>query len=1220
MPLLTFPSISRVNARPILQSLNALLATLRSIPEPSTVFTKSLIDYVLFPLLELYKRRRPHEPLLDTVSEAWLSCILFLLEECGWNKILELEEFKQLFALFVLSVGGPLVKPTDLKLPMPSEETMLIAIRCLGAVLPHASDEGKLTDPFEEEWDTVMGDSTKPLGLLDTLKSEAFRPSVGHCVTVLLDVILMDRLLELRLATLRVLSQLLIDNLKDTEILASFLPGVSSALCKVIVREQHKENHRVISAAVNLLGGMVVGVMNDEANTEFVRRVTSLSDLRNFVNTESSPASEAETETETLSPGDTTPSAPSQIFITPRTQQWFTSTQTHLTRLLNQTLIITRSHSEFSTRLHILDLSYSLLARCALTLESLVPTLIETLVLHIDDPYSQVSTRSRSCLSSLSHHPDFTASLVPILKANLHRAMLSLAHHLTSADEMRKVNALRLVTGFLGILGVEARSVIEATLEKVAGGWLSGLEMDEVGGRVVEETSGAGRFADLVDERGVLRTTKGARGEDERAHVGVLPMYPAKRFGYLTSEGAVDGASRMFRTLGRVGDVAFLVEFFMGYLRPSSPLGVMVETGSCRPQAAWVVNELLLGTAGFTPTMAVMDSQPPGKDDGSLFELRNTNSERQVHAVAKQVLRELITLGVLAAPTSAPDKDAILALQSQLDPIAALALTSTTRPTSATPIPSLNLTILTICHILECVATTSLILGPAFKFELVDTLHQLLDQLGSHSTRVAYTASITLDAVARACGYGLALTRGTKTPTQALVLDNVDYVVDAVVRRMAAGTFDPRAPRVLAAVVRVGGGRVIEFMDDAVEEVFEALDAYHLNGWICAELCGVLREVVRAIEADEMVREETRDGDLQEDRDTDELGNDKGRGSKEIAEFAKGYADMDFDDDGYERESKNETKAMQEIGEYFLERQKNKEKAAELDIDELEELAAKAEREKDGPLSGSREPDTDRKTPPTRNQQTVLDILSKTVHFLTAPSPHLRSQILSLTGSALPVLRARPQDLNPLVHRIWPSIVRRLDDHEHFVVLEAAHLVQSVAECCGDFLSRRVVDDVWPRFRTMLRDRIRQAEAEWHGVAAVGTERSGMYSAFSRAHRLQRSLLQTTAIVAEHVPIKDVEAREIAEVCATYLDGRRWHEELQRGVVRIFRALGREHPEVVWLECCAVVERMWVWKVDTEEEREIGKGLEAFMIPEWLRKGDGRGCEDNIGLALEVLE
>ncbi|RUS16861.1 hypothetical protein BC937DRAFT_90719 [Endogone sp. FLAS-F59071] len=1132
VPLLTFPSISRVNTRPILQSLNALLATLRSIPDPSTIFTKSLIDYVLFPLLELYKRRRPHEPLLDTVSEAWLSCILFLLEECGWNKILEPEEFKQLFTLFVLSVGGPLVKPTDQKPPIPSEETMLVAIRCLGAMLPPAPDEGKVTDPFEEEWDIAMGDSTKPLGLLDTLQSEAFRPSVGHCVTVLLDVISMDRLLELRLATLRMLSQLLIDNLKDAEILASFLPGVSSAICKVIVREQHKENHRVISAAVDLLGGMVVRVMNDEVNTEFVRRVTSLSDLRNFVNTESSSASEAETETETLSPNDTTPTAPSRIFITPRTRQWFTSTQTHLTRLLNQTLIITRNHPEFSTRLHILDFSYSLLSRCALTLESLVPTLIETLVLHIDDPYVQVSTRSRSYLSSLSHHPDFAASLVPILKANLHRAMLSLAHHLTSADEMRKINALRLVTGFLGILGVEARSVIEATLEKAAGGWLSGLEMDEVDGRVVEETSGAGRFADLEDGRGVLRTAKGDRREDERAHVGVLPMYPAKRFGYLASEDAVDGVSRMFRTLGRVEDVAFLVEFFMGYLRPSSSLGgVMVETGSCQPQAAWVINELLLGAAGFAP---LVNSRPPGTDSGSLFELRNTNSERQVHAVAKQVLRELVTLDVLAAPTSAPDKDAILALQSQLDPLASLALTSTTRSTSATPIPSLNLTILTICHILECVATTSLILGPAFKFELVDTLHQLLDQLGSHSTRIASTASITLDAVARACGYGLTLTRGAKTPTQALVLDNVDYVVDAVVRRMAAGTFDPRAPRVLAAVVRVGGGRVIELMDDAVEEVFEALDTYHLNGWICAELCGVLREVVRAIEADEMIREETRDGDLQEGRDTNEFGN-----GKEIAEFAKGYVDMDFGDDGYEHEARNETKAMQEIGEYFLEQQKKKKKAAELDIDELEELAAKAEREQDGPPSGSRDPDTDRKTPPTRNQQTVLDILSKTVHFLTAPSPHLRSQILSLTGSALPVLRARPRDLNPLVHRIWPSIVRRLDDHEHFVVLEAAHLVQSVAECCGDFLSRRVVDDVWPRFRTMLSNRIREAEAEWHGAVAVGTERSVVYSAFSRAHRLQRSLLQTTAIVAEHVPIKDVEAREIAEVCAAYLDGRR---------------------------------------------------------------------------------
>ncbi|RUP47791.1 armadillo-type protein [Jimgerdemannia flammicorona] len=1228
VPLLSFPNISRPNQRPIRDALNALLDTLRAISEPSTIFTKALVDYVLFPLLELYKRRQPQEPLPDTVAETWLRCLLFLLEECGWNRTLEPEIFKQLFILFTLSAGGPLVRPNDPKLPRPSEETTLVAVRCLSAILPRAHCEGKIPDSEEE--------SAKRLDLLDALRAEVFRPSVGHCVAVLLDVVMTERLLELRLAALGSLSQLLTDNLRDADVLASFLPGVASAMCKVVVRDKDKEHHRVISAAVGLLGDVVVAVMNDEANAEFVTRATKLSDLRNFVGRRLPSAPETKDSTtdegsETSTALVTSSSTPPKIFTATRTRHWLAATQTQLKRLLTQTLTA-RDHPDWSTRMHFVDFSYTLLLQCALTLELCAPNLIETLVLHLDDDYAPVAARCREHLLALSRHPEFAASLVPILKSRLDDWMFSLARHLTSADEAAKCSALSLIAGLLALLGAEARSVLETSLEKVAGGWLRGLEMDDVNVKV--ERAAVGRFAELEYGRGSVGTADGdgdgsQGGAGERSRI---PRYPTKRFGYLVSDRAVEGASRLFRTLGRVGDAGFLVEHFMRYLR--SGQGGIVETGSYQPQAAWVVNEILLGADGFGLTVPAEDpssSLETSNDTPFASQSQNTNSERQVRSLAKQILRELISLEILTAPTSVLDKEAVIALHSQFDPSASTPLTlTTTRPsTDIIPTPSLNATILTICHMLECVATTSLILGPAFKLELIDALYPLLDQLGSQNARISFTASITLDAVARACGYWPSRPRAT--PTQALVLGNVDYVVNTVSDRLARVPLDPRAPRVMTAVVRVGGGSVIEYMGDSVQEIFDALDAYHMNGWMCAELCGVLREVVRVVENEDILQEKE-DGANREEGGAKEglQEQQKGGVSQEISGFVARYKGIDFGD-GYQRESRVETKAMNEIGQYFLEQQQKKDKVKELDEEDLEKLASEAEREQNRPPSSRRDSDTDRKIPPTRNQQTVLDILHKTIHFLTAPSPHLRSQILSLIESALPVLRPRPQDLNPLVHKIWPSVVRRLDDKEHFVILNAVHLVQCVAECCGDFLSRRVVDDLWPRFKVMLRERVREAEAEERRTGITMTAalvaNPNAYSVFTRAHRLQRSVLQTLALVAEHVPLKDGNVLEIVTTCAPYLDAMRWHDELQRCGVRLFIALGKGHADAVWLGCCGLVEELWKRKVDdgvvVRDGRMVSEvsetGLKEFAIPQWLRKEDVNGCRENVDLVLASL-
>ena len=104
----------------------------------------------------------------------------------------------------------------------------------------------------------------------------------------------------------------------------------------------------------------------------------------------------------------------------------------------------------------------------------------------------------------------------------------------------------------------------------------------------------------------------------------------------------------------------------------------------------------------------------------------------------------------------------------------------------------------------------------------------------------------------------------------------------------------------------------------------------------------------------------------------------------------------------------------------------------------------------------------------SRPQSTASAILSKASYFLAHSSPFLRARVLALLATAVPLLRTQTSLLLPSIHRSWPLILNRLADRSPPVVLEAAALIQSLAEHVGSFMSRRILDDVWPRFRKIL--------------------------------------------------------------------------------------------------------------------------------------------------------
>ncbi|TRM66083.1 armadillo-type protein [Schizophyllum amplum] len=205
--------------------------------------------------------------------------------------------------------------------------------------------------------------------------------------------------------------------------------------------------------------------------------------------------------------------------------------------------------------------------------------------------------------------------------------------------------------------------------------------------------------------------------------------------------------------------------------------------------------------------------------------------------------------------------------------------------------------------------------------------------------------------------------------------------------------------------------------------------------------------------------------------------------------------------------------------------------------------------------------------PPTPIQTLTKQIVARSLYFLTHGAPSIRARILTLLASAVPVI---PESaLMPEIHRAWPFILNRLSDRETFVVAAAAGLVEALATHVGDFMFRRVWDDVWPRFHAMLaqldRADAQNALARRTRGVPIGTE-----SSYTHSHRLYRSLLRTMTAAARGVQPQDASLWEVI------VDFRRFlhigaHDELQRCARDLYLAIGLHNADEVWLALAGTI-------------------------------------------------
>jgi hypothetical protein len=430
------------------------------------------------------------------------------------------------------------------------------------------------------------------------------------------------------------------------------------------------------------------------------------------------------------------------------------------------------------------------------------------------------------------------------------------------------------------------------------------------------------------------------------------------------------------------------------------------------------------------------------------------------------------------------------------------------------------------CLSLSLLSTSSRILGTSFRQLLLTSLYTLLSHLGSQDMIGDY-AEIALSHVAYNTGYA---------SVQNLVLDNVDYVVNVVSQRLTYRRLDSQAPLVLISMIRLVGDEIVPMVHDVVDEIFDALDDYHGYEALATSLLAVLITLI-----DVMKAEVDAAGISPERIDKKAEMNRMGGPPEPVNDFAK-------------------------FSQWYEERSQRNREQVETVLRRTEERFKKAEVEE----QPQPEEEEDR---PTRSQEVAKAILSKSVYFLTHPSPFLRARVLALIARATPVLASanREADLLPSIDQAWGGILNRLDDSEPYVVTEAAEAIASLCENVGDFMSRRILDYAWPRMKALL-DKQRILDDK----SALARRGLGTETSYSVSHRLHSAVLRTAKFIAQEVPVNDTVLWEMMVVFRWCLD-KRVHADLQARSMELYRALGRRDGDALWVCLSSTISGEGVW-------------------------------------------
>lgn len=342
---------------------------------------------------------------------------------------------------------------------------------------------------------------------------------------------------------------------------------------------------------------------------------------------------------------------------------------------------------------------------------------------------------------------------------------------------------------------------------------------------------------------------------------------------------------------------------------------------------------------------------------------------------------------------------------------------------------------------LEAVAFRAQRLQRGFRPGLVDSLYPVVHALGSMQQDLSKHAIRCLNLIATYCDYSNA---------EQLLVQNADYLVNAIGLKLSTFDISPEAPRVLLMIVKVCGPSIISYIDDLVDSIFAALECFHgypsLVGLLFSTLDGIVQEGAKSAQFE---RSTTEDGRTTQSHrkigvHTSSLEQLKNSLKGHVVHKAVHHIAPELNpDEATPHKPWQRRRQPAESDAYSIFPGRDE------DENEGGDFPAQSTVSNPGPK-------------PSRTYGTLLRIVTLTQHHLPSASPSIRASLLQLILTAMSYLSAYDDSYLPLINLLWPVLIARLDDREAYVVSGVLSVMGAMCEGAGGFLSSRV-ETLWPK-------------------------------------------------------------------------------------------------------------------------------------------------------------
>ncbi|KAK6501565.1 hypothetical protein TWF481_009401 [Arthrobotrys musiformis] len=958
-------------SRQLVEALESLLKCMTKLGEVEGLINPATGDYIFFPLSHIFGRQ---QMFIDRVIDLSLQCVNILLLKC-WNVNITGELAKQLMIMVTFIIGGP----ADGSRPSrASEETKLAAAKCLESLFVAVTRSTAARNQF---------------GLIE------MAPSLGHSLTVLLDTIPSTSFTDLQVAACSAVHHLFTGCISDDDILASFLPGTVSTLCKFLdPRTSASHKSKALVKAIDTLSDVIRLVMMD-------------------IKTSNLPTSDG-----------MGGALNSDSITTIRTQSWLHGTSEQVRMGLTGVFGL-RKHRMLNVKKSLLKLCQAIARDCPQSLESTLPVAVETLVSLSADKEEEFASQAQETLTTLA---GYNESITQVLQKSLHGWILSLPRVLQANDETKKSHLLREIAASFKIisnLGQTSDILLDLFSRNMKDSIINLAESNT---------------PTVIPEQ-IVSTISPASMELIKRQAQTETPYPAIIIPGKVQEETSNNTLSLLHMLGTTSIGLQLVHEHIREARVGTDLSKAISL--------WMA-------------LNILRSSQSSQSSTDFFITTFTTPTPK----APQLISELYSV----------------ALSSLIN-------------TYETPHENLT------CISLEILAYTALTMSTSFRVELVDALYPIVHLFGSSSSTIQQHAIITLESLASSCGY--------PSPRDLLV-ENADYLINAVSLKLNIFNIQPQAPQVLLMMIKLAGAELVPLLDDLVVSIFAALENYHGYERLTESLFAVLEGIVVESAAGEGVLRIT-DGAV---------------GSGEERNKIKRKHIMTLDD------------VLGDLDELI-----QRENKPLLSEKTPHEPWGQNPEEEEG--EQEEQPTKEKKLTNAYNLLTSITRLSQ--NFLTSRSSSLRIHLLNLITTASPILSKEEDTFLPLINQLWPVITDRLKDSEPAVVILTIRTITRLCIDSGGFLSSRV-EEVYP----VIINLARTAKADKDRSRQV--VRKGATAGYEVHNQIFSAIVELFETVAGYTNLSDGLLEGILEVVGGEL--------VNEGYEGLKEALEGLNADAVWLE------------------------------------------------------